>query len=99
MEMENNTQKGILIMIQSKIESFIEAIINVSVGFLISVLANFIIFPIVGVSASAIQVINIGIFMTFVSVIRSYVIRRFCQANLRAMIHKVLKQKGNNHEL
>ena len=61
---------------QSRLDSFIEACVNVLIGFGISVLANIVIFPIVGVTASTTQLIGIGIFMTFVSVARSYFIRR-----------------------
>ena len=61
---------------QTKIDSFIEACINVLLGFGISVLANIVIFPIVGVVASTAQLLGIGIFMTAISVARSYFIRR-----------------------
>lgn len=61
---------------QTKLDSFIEACINVLIGFGISVLANFVIFPLVGVSASTSQILLAGIFMTFVSVARSYFVRR-----------------------
>lgn len=64
-------------MQQSKLDSFIEAWINVLIGFFISVLANFLIFPLVGVVASGSQIISIGVFMTAVSVARSYYVRRF----------------------
>ena len=51
---------------QSKLDSFIEARLNVLIGFGISVLANFVIFPLVGIGASTTQIITVGIFMTFV---------------------------------
>ncbi len=73
-------------MYQSRTESLIEACINVGIGFIISIIANFIIFPIVGVVASVSQVLWIGTFMTVVSITRSYFVRRFCQANLRKMV-------------
>ena len=75
---------------QSKLDSFIEAWLNVLIGFGISVLANFVIFPLVGIGASTTQIITVGIFMTIVSVIRSYIVRRFCQANLRNMVQYML---------
>ena len=62
---------------QSKLDSFIEACVNVLIGFGISVLANIAIFPIVGVVASTGQMLLIGVLMTFVSVARSYFVRRW----------------------
>ena len=62
---------------QSKLDSFIEAWLNVLIGFGVSVLANFVIFPLVGIGASTTQIITVGIFMTFVSVARSYLVRRW----------------------
>ena len=67
---------------QSKLDSFIEAWLNVLIGFGVSVLANFIIFPLVGIGASTSQVIAVGIFMTFVSVARSYLVRRWANKYL-----------------
>ena len=77
-------------MQQSKLDSFIEACINVGIGFGVSVVANFIIFPIVGVSASTGDIIIIGIFMTFVSVARSYFVRRFSQRYLTSLKEKIV---------
>lgn len=70
---------------QSRLDSFIEACINVSIGFGISVLANFVIFPLVGVSASGGQILWIGAFMTLISVARSYIVRRLAQKYLTEM--------------
>ena len=67
---------------QSKLDSFIEAWLNVIIGFGVSVLANFVIFPLVGIGASTTQIIAVGIFMTFVSVARSYLVRRWANKYL-----------------
>ncbi len=67
---------------QSKLDSFIEAWLNVLIGFGISVLANFVIFPWVGVNASTGQILWIGAGMTLVSVARSYLVRRFANKYL-----------------
>ena len=76
---------------QSKIDSFIEAWLNVLIGFGVSVLANFIIFPLVGIGASTSQVIAVGIFMTFVSVARSYLVRRWANKYLSQVRAKIVK--------
>ena len=76
---------------QSKLDSFIEAWLNVLVGFGVSVLANFVIFPLVGIGASTTQIITVGIFMTFVSVARSYFVRRFANKYLAQIRAKIVE--------
>ena len=76
---------------QSKLDSFIEAWLNVLIGFGVSVLANFIIFPLVGIGASTSQVVTVGIFMTFVSVARSYLVRRFANKYLSQVRAKMVE--------
>ena len=76
---------------QSKLDSFIEAWLNVLVGFGVSVLANFVIFPLVGIGASTTQIITVGIFMTFVSVARSYLVRRWANKYLSQVRAKIVE--------
>ena len=76
---------------QSKLDSFIEAWLNVLIGFGVSVLANFVIFPLVGIGASTTQIITVGIFMTFVSVARSYFVRRFANKYLAQIRAKMVE--------
>ena len=78
-------------MSQSKLDSFIEAWLNVLIGFGVSVLANFVIFPLVGIGASTTQIITVGIFMTFVSVARSYFVRRFANKYLAQIRAKMVE--------
>lgn len=76
---------------QSKLDSLIESILNVGIGFGVSVLANFVIFPWVGLSASTGQILLVGIFMTFVSVARSYFVRRWANKYLTQFREKVVE--------
>ena len=76
---------------QSKLDSFIEAWLNVLIGFGVSVLANFVIFPLVGIGASTTQIITVGIFMTLVSVARSYFVRRFANKYLAQIRAKTVE--------
>lgn len=81
---------------QSRLDSFIEAWLNVLIGFFISMLANFIIFPLVGVAASVSQVLWIGLLMTFVSVARSYFVRRWANkylARIRTRLVDLLRKE------
>jgi hypothetical protein len=63
-------------MSQSRRASAIEAFLNVVLGFCISVLANWIILPYYGVSNKLSISIEIGVWFTFISFARSYILRR-----------------------
>jgi len=62
---------------QTKKQSLIESVSNTLIGFGISFLSTFIIFPLVGVDSSSGKNLVITIFFTVVSVVRGYVLRRF----------------------
>lgn len=63
-------------MTQSHKMSFIESITNVSVGYFVACLSQIIIFPLFGVHLPLRDNFLIGGWMTVVSVVRSYTIRR-----------------------
>jgi hypothetical protein len=81
-------------MSQTKSESLVEAITNTVIGFGINFTANLIILPLVlGIAVPVSANLTIGIIFTAISVIRSYILRRFCNANLRKII-KYVCSKG-----
>jgi hypothetical protein len=61
---------------QSKIDSILESITNVMVGFSINFIANLLIFPIFGWSISISQNMILGAIYTIISLLRSYCLRR-----------------------
>jgi hypothetical protein len=61
---------------QTRIHSFIEACLNVLIGYGIALTAQIIVFPWFGIKVSLGQNIQIGIIFTVVSLIRSYCLRR-----------------------
>ena len=61
---------------QSKTHSLIESITNVVVGYLVALLSQIIIFPILGIHATIRDNLMIGLWFTIISIIRSYVLRR-----------------------
>lgn len=63
-------------MSQSRRASLIEAIANVLVGYLISVLANIWLLPLWGFSVSPRAGAEIGLLFTLISLLRSYILRR-----------------------
>lgn len=71
---------------QTQLESFVEAWINVGIGFGINFTANLLILPHF-VGATRLTLASnfvIGMMYTVISVVRSYVIRRWAQEHLRA---------------
>ena len=62
---------------QSKKHSFIESLLNTVVGFLISLLVQLIIYPILNIPVTIFQNIIITSVFTIVSIIRGYIIRRY----------------------
>ncbi len=71
-------------MNQTRLGSLIEAGINVLIGFAINMAANFVILPLVGFEITLAQNLFIGVLYTLVSVARSYIVRRWFNARLRA---------------
>ena len=69
-------------MNQTRLGSFIEAWINVAIGFAINFCANLLILPLIGFHISVGQNLFIGVLYTVISVLRSYVIRRWFNAHL-----------------
>lgn len=61
---------------QSRLMSFVEASVNVLIGYLVSVLANWLVLPAFGYPVSVSDSFLIGLIFTVISLIRSYTIRR-----------------------
>jgi len=62
---------------QSKRESLKESAANVLVGYIIALMSQIVVFPLVGVQASLNQNLKIGVYFTIISLVRSYMIRRY----------------------
>lgn len=62
---------------QSRLGSFVEACINVLIGFWINFFANLLILPLIGFNISVSQNFFIGFLYTVISVARSYAVRRW----------------------
>jgi hypothetical protein len=64
-------------MSQTKLGSFAEAWMNIAVGFSINFVANMAILPLFGFKVSAGSAFEIGLIFTVISLVRSYVLRRW----------------------
>lgn len=62
---------------QNKIHSFFEAVANVVIGYGVALLSQILIFPIFEIKVSLNQNISIGLIFTGISLLRSYLLRRF----------------------
>ena len=62
---------------QSKVDSFKESLCNIAIGYAVAFLSQLLVFPLVGVDATYSQNFKIGFYFTVISLIRSYLVRRF----------------------
>jgi len=80
-------------MSQSRLGSFIEAWINVLIGFGINFLANLLIFPIFGFHITLSENFVMGLLYTGISVARSYCIRRWFNARIKRAAERMAGEK------
>jgi hypothetical protein len=62
---------------QTKFGSFVEAWANIAVGFTINFIANLLVWPLFGLSMGARTAFLGGVIFTVISLVRSYVLRRW----------------------
>ena len=62
---------------QSKIESLIESIINTSLGFLVALITQILIYPIFDIEVSFGDQTLLALIFTSVSLVRGYIVRRY----------------------
>ena len=78
-------------MKQSKLESFVESCLNTASGFVVSFLAwRFVVAPVMGLSLDYASNLAITSFFTVLSVVRSYVWRRWFNAGINRRIMRWL---------
>ena len=62
---------------QTKKQSFVESLTNVTVGFLVTIISLHIIFPVLGIENHSIKNTLITIYLTSLSILRNYILRRY----------------------
>ena len=62
---------------QTKKQSLIESFINVLIGYLTALLSQVLIFPLFDIDVSFQDNLLIGLYFTIISLIRSYLVRRY----------------------
>ena len=68
---------------QSKLESFVETCINTTIGYVVALISQLLVFPMVGTDVPFSTNLEIGAWFTVISVGRGYVIRRWFNARLK----------------
>jgi len=63
-------------MKQSRAMSLVEAVANVVVGYGVAVVTQILIFPVFGLHATLAQNLKMGVIFSFVSIARSFALRR-----------------------
>jgi hypothetical protein len=77
---------------QTRLGSFVEAWINVAIGFSINYVVNLLVLPLYGFHISLLDNLTMGCLYTVISVARSYCIRRW----FNQYIHKAATAIGGN---
>ena len=72
-------------MTQSRVQSPIEAMANVAIGWLIALGTQLLVFPAVGLQATLAQHLGISAVFTAVSLMRTYALRRLFNARERTV--------------
>lgn len=70
---------------QSRFQSIMESCVNVLIGYGIALLSQMVIFPFFGIHVSISDNLEIGAWFTGISLVRSFVVRRFFN---RWMLHR-----------
>lgn len=71
-------------MEQTKLGSLIEAWANVAIGYGVALLSQIVVFPMFGIHVPLSTNLWIGAWFTAISLVRSYILRRWFNARLKA---------------
>ena len=78
-------------MNQSRIESLIESFINILIGYGIALSSQLLIFPLFDINIPLSSNLMIGAWFTAISLIRSYVIRRWFNSRIHKTAESIAK--------
>ncbi len=71
---------------QTRLESVLESIVNVLIGFFLALASQLVIFPMYDIAVPLSTNLWIGAWFTLISLVRSYVIRRWFNARLHRAV-------------
>ena len=71
-------------MTQTKLGSMIESLINIIIGYGIAIASQILVFPLFDIHVSLAANLSIGAWFTGISLVRSYIIRRWFNARMHS---------------
>lgn len=74
---------------QSRLSSFIEALTNVAIGYGVALLSQLAVFPLFGIHIPLSSNLWIGAWFTVISLVRSYIVRRWFNARIHAAANRL----------
>lgn len=72
---------------QTRTQSFIESVVNVLIGYTVALISQLLIFPLFDIHVTFTDNLLIGLWFTVISIIRSYIIRRWFNAKIKRAIY------------
>lgn len=81
-------------MNQSKLESFIEAMTQTIIGYVLNLGVQLVVYPFFGATFTFMQNIYIGLIFMVVSIARGFFVRRWFNARLHRMAHNIANALG-----
>lgn len=78
-------------MQQTKLGSFIESLMNIAIGYGVALISQIVVFPVFGIHVSLKTNIWIGMWFTLISLVRSYIIRRWFNSILKRTSERMAK--------
>lgn len=82
-DLQHSEDRKDAVVSQSRLGSFIEAVVNIAIGFLISLAVGHFAFPWFGWEITPLTNIKITLVFTITSIARQYLLRRYFNARLR----------------
>lgn len=79
-------------MTQSRLESLLESVANILIGYCIALASQLVLFPLYGIHIALTTNLWIGFWFTLVSLVRSYLLRRYFNQRLKKAIHNLAKE-------
>ena len=74
-------------MQQTKLGSFIESLVNIVIGYTVALLSQLVIFPLFDIHVTFDTNLLIGAWFTLISLIRSYIVRRWFNDRLHQAVY------------
>lgn len=72
---------------QTKTQSFMEAMVNVAIGYFVALIGQFIIYSILKIPVTLSENLLISIWFSVLSIIRNYAVRRWFNAKIKRAIY------------